>query len=205
MDWYKNYQNQKNKKTAQYNRSSLYTHPDVDYGNQFGNNYVNPVHIPNDPYHKQKEGKKREYDYFLDEKDRVRKSEAIIAINRLAEAVNDLAKSHRKLKNTISSDEYRELARLIKSIVVKDEDDQKLKAELLQAIQALDIASEKMKGFTLEALPDIYGILSHYVDEWVSKDRDVNIMERKYPKKYLQDSSAEDGPVLERKYSIDLK
>lgn len=205
MDWYKNYKNGEKEKIAQYNRTSLYTHPDIDYGNQFGNNYVNPIHIPADPYHKQKEGKKMEYEYFLDEKDRMRKTDAIVAINRLAKAINELAKSHRKLKNAIDSDEYKELVRLIKSIRIKNNEDEDIKAELLQSIKALNVVNEKMKDYTLEALPDIYGIFSNYVDKWVSKNQDINILKRKYPKDNFPKKENNQDPKIERKYLIDLE
>jgi len=205
MDWYQNYRNKKNEKTAQYNRTSLYTHPDIDYGNQFGNNYVDPIHIPADPYHKQKERKKMEYEYFLDEKNRVRKTEAIVAINRLAKAINDLAKSHRKLKNAIDSDEYGELVRLIKSIRIKNEEDDEIKKELLQAIKGLKVANEKMKDYTLNTLPNIYGVLSQYVDKWVSKNQGVNVMERKYPKENFPKTENNGEGKMDRKYLINLK
>jgi len=175
-NWYNSF-----KKTAQHSNVEVYTNPKVDGGNPYANKYVDVIHVPYDPYYRQKDIKKerqQKYDYFLSERNRVSKRTAVEGVNRLAKAVNALVQAKQELGNALGSDEYHSLRRLIKSIVVEDEQEDNIKKTLIAALQSIEDTNGQISGIE-SGLPVSYNAVSTYVDQWIRKDADENIMKRK--------------------------
>ncbi len=176
MNWYKSFIKQ-----AQHSNVQLYFDPNVNYGNPYGNNHVEVIHVPEDPYHKQKSDKetyKRKYNYFLQEKSRLSKRTAVTAINRLAKAINSLVKARRQLDDAINSDEYFALRRLLKSLVINSDEDAHNKEALLVSLQNIEQICEGISKSTEELLPSNYNNISIFVENWIKKN-DNNILRKK--------------------------
>jgi len=173
MNWYKE---------AQHSNIFLYTSPTVDYGNNYGNNYVEPMHILSDPYYKQKQGKedlKRKYEYFLDQKAQISKRTAVTAINRLAKAINGIVSGRRKLADAVESDEFFALRRLLKSLVVESEQDTTNKEILLESLAQIEAAAKNLRDETEEVLPHSYNNLSTFIEDWIKKRQPDPSVKRK--------------------------
>lgn len=179
MNWYKKHNL---RKEAQHSNAFIYTSPRVDYSNNYGNNYVDFVHVLPDPYYKQKDDDdivKRNYEYFLDSKFRINKRTAINAVNRLAKAINMIINGRRKLKDALESDEYTALRRLLKSLVVESEEDAHKKEILLESLVGIERFLVNSRDDIEEVLPACYNNVSIFVDTWVRKREPFPSIERK--------------------------
>ena len=194
MNWYKK---------AQHSNQEVYTHPNNDGTNPFGNMVVDVIHVPEDPYHNQKEDKppKRNYEYLLDERHIVSKRSAVTAINRLAKAVNDLVAARKVLKNAVSSDEYQSLVRLIKSIVVKDNVDDMQQKELVTALSQIERVKEAISNDIMETLPVSYSKLSEYIERWITQQHGVTKMQRRD----FKGNTNADGENISNEHYVSLK
>jgi len=176
MNWYKN---------AQHSNMEVYVHPKSNPGNSYSNSYVDYINVPDDPYHKQKnspQDAKRKYEYFLSEQSRVSKRTAVTAINRVAHAINDIVNARRKLSNTIDSDEYKALGRLIKSLVADTDEEIENKKILLESLFTIETICNSITEQTEVILPAKYNNISEYINMWLQKN-DSNLLKNKvFPK-----------------------
>lgn len=198
MNWYKSFE-----KKAQHHNVEVYINPQQPaVTNPYGNAYVDPIHVPNDPYHKQKEKVvKRKYDYFLGERSRINKRTAVNAVNRLAKAINELVKAKRTLKDAIESDEYGSLSRLIKSIAVKNQNDDTRKKLLLAALADIEKSRETINDDIESMLPKNYSKISGYVEDWINKDN-LTTLSREY---FGVGDEIKERGKLHRDYYVHLK
>jgi hypothetical protein len=178
MDWYK---------VAQHSNMHVYVNPDVDYGNPYGNNYTNPIHVPADPYHKQNDEaqeSKIKYEYFLNEKSRMRKRTAVTAINRLAHAINDFVQARRKLANALDSDEYEELRRLLKSLITKTGNEAENKKTLLNSLAKIEAVCQDTSDEIENTLPQGYNNISEYINTWLKSSDNTILKKKVFPQEY---------------------